>query len=164
MNVFFVKLSQPSQSLKQNNTLLGNITEDNNTPQRVNQSILSLQKPFSSRSPAVVSDQPNLIDAVTKSLEQRDYDKAAEETIVLDSVPEVNSTASTTNLDQVLSILKVPRITIRQNKRLGPVSPDNNAIPRPLEIVLPSAFDRRAVMSNAPLPKGTGVFVKRKVC
>ena len=79
-------------------------------------------------------------------LEQRDYDKAEE--MIVYNVPEVNSTASTANLDQVHSILKVSS-TIRQNKRLGPVSPDSNVRPRPLEIVLSSAFDRRTLMSNA---------------
>ena len=80
-------LSHFSQFLKQNNTLLCIITEKNNTLQRANRSILSLRKPICSPSPDVVPDPPSLIDAVSKILEPRDYDKAAEETIVLYNVP-----------------------------------------------------------------------------
>ena len=157
-------LPQPSMSLKQNNNLFGNITENNNNLKRINQSILSQQKIVSNPSPAVLSERPNLVDAVTKSLQRRDYDKAAEETIVLYNLPEVNSTTATTSLDQILSTLNLTRNTIRQNNRMGPVMPDENGRSRPLEIVLPSAIDQRAVMSNAPLLKRTVVFVNRKFC
>ena len=133
--------SQLSQFLKQNNTLLGNITENNNTLQSFTQSILSLRKPVSSHS------HPGRIWSVEfdwccnyVSRTESYYDNAAEETKVFYNVPKVKSTATTTNLDQVLSILKVPRNTIRLNKRLGPDTLDNNVTPRPLELVVPSNF------------------------
>lgn len=157
-------LSQLTQSLKQNSTLLERITENSNVLNHLNQSIVNLRKADTLSETETVPIQPKLIDAVTKSLEQRDYDKEADVTLVFYNVPEHDSNTSPTDIDKVLATLKVPSDKIKQRKRLGPANTDKNARPRPLEIVLTTVFDRRAALSNAPLLKGSGVFVKRKLC
>ena len=134
-------LSQLSQSLKQNSIMLANLSENNRTLLHLKQSIQNLKPDFAANSSTDVTcmQQPStLVEAFTKSLEQKGYDKVAVETFVFHKVFETSNRLNTKS--EVEHVLKVAKTSIKQFKCLGPTNTDNNARPRPLEVVLSFFF------------------------
>ena len=126
---------------------------------------LSLKPEFAAISSIDVTQVPQqqstLVEAFNKSLEQGNYDKLADETLVLHTVPETsNGLSAKHNVEYVLTTLKVAETSIKQRKGLGSPNTDNARL-RPLELVLSSVFDRRTALANALLLKGSGIFAKK---
>ena len=109
------------------------------------------------------SNQPLLYaDAIKKTLDERDYDSKAQETIVLYNIPE-SSTPMKIQMCKLFEKLKIAPSRIKNLSRLGKFKPESTARPRPVEIQLTSSYDRRITLSNAFLLKGTKIFVKPKL-
>ena len=106
----------------------------------------------------------NYADAVKRTLDERDYDIKAEETIVLFNFAEVTSSQDDSNVQTLCDKLKIVPEKIKNIVRLGKGKPEASARPRPVEIQLASRYDRRITLSNCHLLKGTKVFAKPKLC
>ena len=110
------------------------------------------------------SQQTNYADAVKRTLDERDYDIKAEETIVLFNIAEATSSHDDSNVQTLCDKLKIVPEKIKNIVRLGKRKPEASARPRPVEIQLASSYDRRITLSNCHLLKGTKVFAKPKLC
>ena len=99
-----------------------------------------------------------------KTLDERDYDSKAQETIVLYNIPESSTPHEDPNVQTFCEKLKIAPSRIKNLSRLGKFKPESTARPRPVEIQLTSSYDRRITLSNAFLLKGTKIFVRPKLC
>ena len=103
-------------------------------------------------------------DVVKKSLDEHDYDVAASQTVVLYNVKEGNlDNATEHETSEILNSIQISPNIVVNSSRLGKKRPDPGAKPRPIEIKLNSVYDKRLLMANAYMLKGTGVFVKPKL-
>ena len=117
----------------------------------------SLPSPHDAMTPTSVSD------VVKKSLDERDYDKKAEKTIVIYNLKDSSEPVSKDpNFIKVLEDLSIPAQSIQNATRLGKLDTLLDSRPRPVEIELHTSFDRRIAMSNVSRLKGTKLFVKPK--
>lgn len=107
-------------------------------------------------------------DVVKQTLDERDYDKQAEKTVVFYNIQDAHSNSNHTNdnnaLTPILDKLSTGRTSIKSSKRLGKPNPSSNSRPRPIEVELNSVNDRNSLMAKVRLLKGTKVFVKPKLC
>ena len=106
-----------------------------------------------------------------KSLDERDYDKAASETVVFYNIADHSDDIPITQqLEPFLKTLEIPSSVVKCAKRLGERKAGQNkkssvpSRPRPIEVCLNSVFDKRLLMSNVSKLKSTAVFVKPKLC
>ena len=103
-------------------------------------------------------------DVVKKSLDEHDYNVAASQTVVLYNVKEGNlDNATEHETSEILNSIQISPNIVVNSSRLGKKRPDPAAKPRPIEIKLNSVYDKRLLMANAYMLKGTGVFVKPKM-
>ena len=103
-------------------------------------------------------------DAIKKTHDERDYDNKAQETIVLYNIPESSTPHEDANVQTFREKLKIAPSKIKNLSGLGIFKPKSTARPRPVEIQLTSSHDRRIILNNAFLLKGTKNFVKPKLC
>ena len=64
---------------------------------------------------------------------------------------------------EILHSIQISPNIVANSSRLGEKKPDPTAKPRPIEIKLNSVYDKRLLMANAYMLKGSGVFVKPKL-
>ena len=110
------------------------------------------------------SQHTNYADAVKRTLDERDYDIKAEETIVLFNIAEAKSSQDDSNVQTLCDKLEIVPEKINNVVRIGKRKLEASARPRPVEIQLGSSYDRRITLSNCHLLKGTKEFAKPKLC
>ena len=111
------------------------------------------------------------VDVVKKSLNERDYDKAASKTVVFYNVADHSDDIPITQqLDPFLQTLEIPSSVVKCSKRLGERKAGQNKTssvpsrPHPIEVCLNSVFDKRLLMSIVSQLKITAVFAKPQLC
>ena len=103
-------------------------------------------------------------DVVKKSLNEHDYDVAASQTVVLYNVKEGNlDNATEHETSEILNSIQISPNIVVNSSRLGKKKPDPTAKQRLIEIKLNSVYEKRLLMANAYMLKGTVVFVKPKL-
>ena len=98
------------------------------------------------------------------SLDERDYNVQANKTIIFYNVEEtkdVNGNVDPTS-KEVFETIEQNTVVIESAYRLGEKS-ESSTRPRPIEVKLSTEFDKRKVMANARLLKGSNLFVKPKL-
>ena len=114
--------------------------------------------------PSVSSGKSTMADIIKASLDERDYNEQANKTIVFYNVEEtkdVNDNVDPT-IKEVFAKIEQNTVMIESAHRLGKKN-ESNTRPRPIEVKLSTEFDKRKVMANARLLKGTNLFVKPKL-
>ena len=105
-----------------------------------------------------------MADIFKASLDERDYNEQANKTIVFYNVEEtkyVNGNVDLT-IKEVFEKIEQNTVMIESAYRFGKKS-ESNTRPRPIEVKLSTDFDKRKVMANARLLKGSNLFVKPKL-
>ena len=163
-------LSQLNDAKKQNEQLITCWDENKRCLQQLQNSVTEIGK----TSPKIISEtsEPAVwADVVKKSLDERDYDKAASETVVFYNIADHSDDIPITQqLEPFLKTLEIPSSVVKCARRLGERKAGQNkkssvhSRPRPIEVCLNSVFDKRLLMSNVSKLKSTAVFVKPKLC
>ena len=163
-------LSQLKDAKEQKEQLITCWDENKRCLQQLQNSVTEIGK----TSPKILSEtsEPAVwADVVKKSLDQRDYDQAASETVVFYKVADYSDDIPITQqLEPFLKTLVISSSVVKCAKRLGERKTGQNKIssvtsrPRPIEVCLNSVFDKRLFMSNVSKWKSTAVFVKPKLC
>ena len=114
--------------------------------------------------PSASSGKSTMADIFKASLDERDYNEQVNKTIVFYNVEEtkdVNGNVDPT-IKEVFEKIEQNTVMIESAYRLGKKS-ESNTRPRPIEVKLSTEFDKRKVMANARLLKGSNLFVKPKL-
>ena len=114
--------------------------------------------------PSASSGKSTMADIFKASLDERDYNEQANKTIVFYNVEETKDVNGNVDpiIKKVFEKIEQNTVMIESAYRLGKKS-ESNTRPRPIEVWLSTEFDKRKVMANARLLKGSNLFVKPKL-
>ena len=134
----------------------------------INQKLDDIKSVFSSpiaSNPQVSPSSPTSWSAVVKnSLNEHDYDVAAAGCVLLYNVDErAYDNTGEKAAKKVLNTLKISSNVVVRPNRLGKTNTNKDSKPQPIEVKLTSINDKKLIMSNVSLLKGSGIFVKPKL-
>ena len=131
-------LSQLNDCKKKSETSSGIISETAQAVKSIERKLVNV-KPGANHQGMSSSQHTNYADAVKRTLDKRDYDIKAEETIVLFNIAEAMSSQDDSNVQTLCDRLKIVPEKIKNIVRLGKRKPEASARLRPVEIQLASS-------------------------